>query len=52
MECDSPKGNIDSRISVKPEDAEDAERVEGDAEAMLRLIDYIFFLRDEDGPCS
>lgn len=52
MKIDSPEGNIKTPISVKPEDIEEAERIEGNTEAMLRLIDYIFFLRDEDGPPS
>lgn len=52
MKIDSPEGNIKTPISVKPEDIEESERIEGNTEAMLRLIDYIFFLRDDDAPPS
>lgn len=46
----SPQGNIDGPISVNQDDIAEAERIEGNPEAMLRLIDYIFFLRDDDLP--
>ena len=49
---DSHDGNIEERISVSPEDILEAERIEGNPEAMLRLIDVLFFLRDDDGPPS
>lgn len=52
MKLDSPKGNINSPISVNPEDIAEAERIENSADAMLRLIDVLFFLRDDDGPPS
>lgn len=50
MTDNSPKENIDARISVNQQDIEEAESIENDMEAMLRLIDYIFFLRDDDLP--
>lgn len=43
-------GDIKSQISVNPEDVAEAERIENNMDAMLRLIDYIFFLKDEDLP--
>lgn len=46
------QGNIESRISVNQDDIDEAERIEGNTDAMLRLIDYIFFLRDDDAPPS
>ena len=49
---DSHDGNIGTPISVRPEDIEEAERIENNPDAMLRLIDVLFFLRDDDGPCS
>jgi hypothetical protein len=52
MKSDSPDTNIKSPISVKPEDFEEAERIEQNADAMLRLIDYIFFLHEDDSPPS
>lgn len=47
-EKQTPLGNIEIPESVKRE----ADRIENDPDAMLRLIDYIFFLRDEEGPPS
>ena len=44
----SPESNIDSPITVRPEDELEAQRIEEDAEAMLRLVDYIFFLNDRE----
>ena len=52
MKKDSPKRNIKQRITVNPEDIADAERIENDVDAMLRLIDVLFFLRDDDSPPS
>lgn len=52
MDSDSHHSNIERPESVKPEDLEEAERIENDPDAMLRLIDYLFFLRDDDGPPS
>ena len=51
-ESDSPKRNIKSPVTVNPDDIADAERIEQDANAMLRLIDILFFLRDDDDPPS
>lgn len=48
----SPKGNIERPISVNQEDIEEAERIENNPDAMLRLIDVLFFLKDDDGPPS
>ena len=44
----TPPSNIDLPESVNQE----ADRIEGNPEAMLRLIDYLFFLKDDDGPPS
>ena len=44
----SPQSNIGSPVSVKPEDELEAQRIEENTEAMLRLVDYIFFLREDD----
>lgn len=52
MKSDSPDTNIKSPISVKPEDIAEAERIEQNTDAMLRLIDYIFFLHEDDSPPS
>jgi len=52
MDSDSHPINIESPETVNPDDLAEAERIEGDPEAMLRLIDYLFFLRDDDGPPS
>lgn len=52
FESDSPMKNIKSPISVNPDDIADAERIERDTDAMLRLIDILFFLRDDDAPPS
>jgi len=52
MKKDSPKRNIKQRIAVNPEDIAEAERIEESPEAMLRLIDVLFFLRDDDSPPS
>lgn len=49
---ESPKGNIERPVSVNPEDIEEAERIENNPDAMLRLIDVLFFLNDDDGPPS
>lgn len=49
---ESPKGNIERPVSVNPEDIEEAELIENNPEAMLRLIDVLFFLKDDDGPPS
>lgn len=38
--------NIDLPESVNQE----ADRIEEDPEAMLRLVDYLFFLKDDDVP--
>lgn len=46
----SPKGNINKEISVNREDIAEAERIENDPDAMLRLIDILFFLKDEELP--
>lgn len=50
MKKNPPKGNIKTEISVNPEDIADAERIEDDPDAMLRLIDILFFLKDEELP--
>lgn len=47
-EKQTPLGNIEIDESVKRE----ADRIAEDPEAMLRLIDMIFFLREDDGPFS
>ena len=47
-ESHSPLINIDLPESVNLE----ADRIEENPEAMLRLIDYLFFLKDEEGPPS
>ena len=47
-EIKSPPSNIDSGISVKPEDIAEADRIENNLDAMLRLIDFLFFLDDRD----
>ena len=47
-EIKSPPSNIDSGISVNPEDELEAERIENNLDAMLRLIDFLFFLDDRD----
>lgn len=52
MDLLHPDRNIDSRISVNPEDELEAERIEDNPEAMLRLIDVLFFLKDDDLPPS
>jgi len=52
MKKDSPNRNIKSGICVKPEDIEEAERIEQNTDAMLRLIDYIFFLHEDNAPPS
>ena len=44
-EIKSPPSNIDSGISVKPEDIAEADN---NLDAMLRLIDFLFFLDDRD----
>ena len=44
----SPQSNIDSKISVRTEDIEEADRIENNLDAMLRLIDFLFFLDDRD----
>ena len=44
----SPQSNIDTGITVRKEDELEAQRIEEDAEAMLRLVDYIFFLNDRE----
>ena len=49
---ESPKGNIDRPISVNQDDILEAERIENNPDAMLRLIDVLFFLKDDDGPPS
>ena len=49
---ENPKGNIERPISVRPEDELEAERIENNPDAMLRLIDVLFFLQDDDGPPS
>ena len=49
---ESPKGNIDGPISVNQDDILEAERIENNPDAMLRLIDVLFFLKDDDGPPS
>ena len=46
------KVNIEPVISVNLEDDLEADRIEDDLEAMLRLIDVLFFLKDDDGPPS
>lgn len=40
--------NIDLPETVNQE----ADKIEENTEAMLRLIDYLFFLKDEEGPPS
>ena len=45
---DSHDGNIEERISVRPEDIAEADRIENNLDAMLRLIDFLFFLDDRD----
>lgn len=40
----TPQGNIEIPESVN----EEADRIENNVEAMLRLVDYIFFLNDND----
>ena len=40
----TPQGNIEIPESVNRE----ADKIENNIEAMLRLVDYIFFLNDED----
>ena len=40
--------NIDLPESVNQE----ADKIEDNPDAMLRLIDYLFFLKDDDGPPS
>ena len=40
--------NIDLPESVNQE----ADKIEDNSDAMLRLIDYLFFLKGEDGPPS
>lgn len=52
MKVDSLHSNIERPQTVNQEDLEEAERIENDPEAMLRLIDVLFFLREEDGPPS
>lgn len=52
FESDSPKKNIKTPVTVNPDDIADAERIEQDTDAMLRLIDILFFLRDDDAPPS
>ena len=47
-EIKSPPSNIDSKISVRTEDIEEADRIENNLDAMLRLIDFLFFLDDRD----
>ncbi len=49
---ESPKGNIERPVSVNQEDILEAERIENNPDAMLRLIDVLFFLKDDDGPPS
>lgn len=44
---DTP-GNIQLPENVNRE----ADKIENDIDAMLRLVDYIFFLKDEEGPPS
>lgn len=46
--------NDDSSINIQLPDSVnlEADKIENDAEAMLRLIDYLFFLKEEDGPPS
>ena len=44
--------NIEKAITVNREDVLEAERIENDPDAMLRLIDVLFFLRDDDAPPS
>ena len=44
----SPQSNIETGITVRKEDELEAQRIEEDAEAMLRLVDYIFFLNDRE----
>lgn len=44
----TPPSNIDLPESVNRE----ADKIEEDPDAMLRLIDYLFFLNDEEGPPS
>lgn len=39
-------------ISVNQDDILEAERIENNPDAMLRLIDVLFFLKDDDGPPS
>ena len=51
-ESDSPLTNINNPVTVNDDDIADAERIENDADAMLRLIDILFFLRDDDDPPS
>lgn len=48
MTIESQTGNIETPTSVNPDDIADAERIENDTDAMLRLIDILFFLRDDD----
>lgn len=52
MKTDPLDENIESRISVNPDDIAEAERIENDAVAMLRLVDLLFFLRDNQYPPS
>ena len=40
----TPDGNIETPESVNRE----ADRIENDPEAMLRLVDFIFFLKEGD----
>ena len=47
-----PKGKIEPVMSVSPEDELEADRIENNPDAMLRLIDVLFFLKDDDGPYS
>ena len=44
MKNHSPEGNIEIPESVN----RDADRIEDNVEAMLRLVDYIFFLNDKE----
>ena len=43
---DEPPTNIEIPENVNRE----ADRIEGDVDAMLRLVDYIWFLKDEKIP--
>lgn len=46
------KLNTPTNIEIPESVNREADRIEEDTEAMLRLIDYLFFLKDSEGPPS